>query len=344
MNSRAVEEPLYPDLPIVDSQHHLVDKVSDAVAPVLGVRTFLIDDYVAYIGNDHSVVASVAVEGRAMYRAAGQMELRCVGETEFLNGQAAMAASGLYGPCLVAAGIVGHVDFRIDSKVRKVVEQHVEAAPHRFKGVRQSALWDADPTILGGLFDCGEGLYRDESFLNGFRHFAPLGLIFEAFVLSPQLPDVVALAHDFPDTQIVLNHMGQPVGVGIHSGQLGNDYADWRQCIVRLASCENVVVKLGGLGSYLFGPGSFRADPPASSETLAAEWRPYVEAAIEEFGADRCMFESNRPTDDTGCFGTLCNAYKRMTATCSEDERSNIAGTASRIYRLGIEELVHREI
>lgn len=119
------------------------------------------------------------------------------------------------------------------------------------------------------------------------------------------------------------------------------EYPQWRRDMAKIAACENVAVKLGGLGSYLFGSPVFRAHPSASSVELAQEWRPYVETAVELFGADRCMFESNRPTDDVGSFGTLCNAYKHLTAGCSDDERQLIfAGTARRIYNLDIEELL----
>lgn len=333
------EEALFPDLPVIDSQHHLVDRVSDEIAPVLGLRRFLIDDYVDYLGNAHNVIASIAVEGRAMYRATGPVERRPVGETEFLNGQAAMAASGEYGSCLVGAGIIAHLDFRIGDGIGKLVDAHAAAAPQRLKGFRQSGLWDADPSILGGVSFGGEGLYRQDAFLRGFRQFAKLGYIFDAFVLAPQLGDVIALARQFPDTQIVVGHVGQPIGIGAHAGRMGAEYPQWRSDMATLAACGNVSVKLGGLSSYLTGFDTFRADPPASSERLAADCRPYVEVAVELFGAGRCMFESNRPTDDSGSFGTLCNAYKRITAGCSAGERVAIfAGTAQRIYRLEIEE------
>ncbi|WP_218036168.1 MULTISPECIES: amidohydrolase family protein [Sphingobium] len=334
------EQPLYPDLPVIDSAHHLVDRVSDAIAPVLGLRRFLIDDYLDYLSSGHNVIASVATEGLSMYRATGPEELRCVGETEFLNGQAAMAASGLYGPCLVGAGIIAAIDCRRGDWVPRIVEHQIAAAPQRLKGFRQSALWDADPSILGGIFDCGESLYRQEEFLRGFVHIARSGYAFDAFVLAPKLSDVLFLASRFPDTPIVLNHVGQPIGIGAHDGRMEEEFPQWRRDMAKIAACENVSVKLGGLGSYLLGSSLFRAQPPATSEQLAAQWRPYVETVIDLFGASRCMFESNRPTDDVGSFGTLCNAYKRITAGCSADERRQIfAGTAQRIYHLEIEEL-----
>lgn len=333
------EAPLFPDLPVIDSSHHLVDRVSDAIAPVLGLRRFLIDDYLKYLGTNHNVIASIAVEGRSMYRANGLKEQRCVGETEFLNGQAAMSASGLYGRCQVGAGIIAAIDCRNGDQVQSVIEQQIAAAPRRLRGFRQSALWDADRTILGDIFDCGESLYCQDAFLKGFVHLVRSGYCFDAFVLAPKLSDVRFLASRFPDMQIVLNHVGQPTGVGAHEGRLDEEFVQWRRDMATIAARENVAVKLGGLGSYLLGSNLFRADPPAGSQDMAVQWRPYVETAIELFGAQRCMFESNRPTDDVGDFGTLCNAYKRMTAHCSDNERAEIfAGTARRIYKLEIEE------
>jgi L-fuconolactonase len=115
------------------------------------------------------------------------------------------------------------------------------------------------------------------------------------------------------------------------------EFPAWRKNMVEIAGCPNVTVKMGGLGSFLAGSSTFRQDPPADSETLAAEWRPYAEETIELFGADRVMFESNLPTDGSGLFTSVCNAYKRITAGCSSAERRQIfAGTAADAYRLDL--------
>ena len=52
-----------------------------------------------------------------------------VGETEFVNGIAAMSASGQYGPTRIAAGIVGTVDLRIGDAAADVLDAHIAAAP-----------------------------------------------------------------------------------------------------------------------------------------------------------------------------------------------------------------------
>lgn len=334
MTDDPIETILDASLPVIDSHHHLFDRAGDFLVTVTGYRRFLVDEYVDLLGKAN-VVATVAVEAQAMYRLAGPAQLRSVGETEFLNGQAAMAASGLYGPTRVAAGIVGKADLRLGAHVVEVLEAHCAAAPQRFKGIRQEAMWDADPAVLGGMHDNPQHLYLDDAFRRGFAQLAPLGLSFDAFVLAPQLGDVVDLARTFPETRIVLNHLGQPVGVGAHAGRPEAEYAQWRAHMAQLAACPNVFAKAGGLGAFLFGSPYWRAQPPATSEQLAAEWRPYAEEAVTLFGADRVMFESNLPTDGAGTFTAVCNAYLRITSSCSDAERRDIfAGTASRVYQL----------
>ena len=329
------EEPIDPDIPIVDSHHHLFDEDDGLLAKICDRSRFLVGEYADYVSDGHNVVASIVVEGHTRYRADGPERLRVVGETEFLNDQGAIGASGLRHGVRVAAGIIGGTDLRQGDAVREVLEAHLAVAPNRFKGIRQHALWDADPTIFGDMFDHAAHLYLEDAFRDGFRHLAPLGLSFDALVLAPQLADVAALARSFPETSIVLNHLGHPLGIGAHAGKLEEEYPAWQKDMNDIASCQNVTVKMGGLGSFASGSPTFRADPPASSEVLAAEWRPYAEHTVELFGADRVMFETNVPTDGSGPFNTVCNAYKRIVAGCSEDERRQIfAGTAASVYRL----------
>ncbi|OZC87673.1 hypothetical protein CH272_18885 [Rhodococcus sp. 05-340-1] len=328
------ETPIDPDIAIIDAHHHLFDRPNAIVEMVMRRKRFLIEDYVDYVSDGHNVVASVVVESQSMYRMDGPDKFRTVGQTEFHNGQAAMGASGAYRGIRVADGIVGTIDLR-RSTARETLAAHTEAAPTRFKGIRQEALWDEDPSILAGVFDLGPGLYRDEDFRRGFAYLAPMGLTFDAFVLAPQLSDVADLARAFPETSIVLDHMGHPLGIGRHAGRMEQERPQWERDMRAISECENVTVKMGGLGSFMSGSPTFLADPPANSETLAAEWRPYVETTVDLFGPDRTMFESNVPTDGSGPFANVCNAYQRLTAQYSKPERESIfAGTAARIYQL----------
>jgi predicted TIM-barrel fold metal-dependent hydrolase len=171
----------------------------------------------------------------------------------------------------------------------------------------------------------------------GFARLHPLGLSFDAWMYHTQLGELADLARAFPETPIVLNHVGGSIGIGPYAGHRDEVFAVWRAGIEELARCPNVHVKLGGLGMRLFGFDLHQGDMPPSSEQLAAAWRPYVETCIAAFGANRAMFESNFPVDKGGgSYHVFWNAFKRIAAGCSAAEKAALfSGTASRFYRLG---------
>jgi L-fuconolactonase len=331
------EEILNPTLRIVDPHHHLWDRAIEALAALGGSR-YLLDELLMDLDSGHDVCATVYVEAASMYRADGPSWLRPVGETEFANGVAAMSASGLYGTRRACAGIVSHADLRLGEHIQDVLEAHIRAGGDRFRGIRQGAAWDADPSILGAIGRIGPGLYADRSFRSGFRRLAPLGVSFDAWLLQPQIPDLVDLVRAFPDTQIILDHVGAPLGVGVYSGRRVELFPVWKRSIQALSQCANVAVKLGGLGMPLLGLASYRSNTPATSEQLAVDWKPYVETCIEAFGPNRCMFESNFPVDRGTCsYTVLWNAFKLIAKSYSEDEKTALFnGTAQRVYRLSL--------
>lgn len=340
---------LEPDLPIIDPHHHLWDMRGrfgdDAPPPRHGFEAllrrsphYLLDQLLADLGAGHDVRATVFIECGAMYRAGAPAALAPVGETEFVNGVAAMSASGLYGEARACAGIVGHADLTLGDGVAPVLEAHLAAGGGRFRGVRQSASHDPDPAVLGPLARTPPGLYGGAAFRAGFAHLAAHGLSFDAWLLEPQLPDLIDLADAFPGTTIILDHLGTPLGIGAYAGQRDVRFSDWREKIQALAERPNVVCKIGGLAMPFAGFDSFLAEPAATSEALARDWRPYVETAIAAFGAERCMFESNFPVDAGTCdYATLWNAFKRLAAGASADEKAVLFhDTAKRVYRLEI--------
>jgi predicted TIM-barrel fold metal-dependent hydrolase len=261
-----------------------------------------------------------------------------VGETEFVNGVAAMSASGLYGDLRACAGIVGKADLTLGDGVVEVLEAHVAAGGGRFRGIRNSASFDADEEVLGPLNRVEAGLYGRDDFRAGFKRLAPMGLSFDAWLLEPQLADVIDLARAFPDTAIVLDHVGTPLGRASYEGRLPERFEGWRANIRELAKSSNVTVKLGGLAMAFCNFPSFLAEPRAPSEQLAQEWRPYIETCIEAFGPQRCMFESNFPVDLGSCsYATLWNAFKRIAEDYSADEKTALfSGTAAKVYRLAL--------
>lgn len=345
-----MKEPiLEPDLPIVDPHHHLWDRPAALVAAlpppkhgfehvIRRVPRYLLDELLADMKSGHNVIATVYMECGSMYRSRGPAALRPVGETEFVNGVAAMSASGLYGDVLACAGIVGHADCNLGGAVAEVLEAHMAAGGGRFRGIRQSASSDPDKEVLGPLARQGGGLYLSPKFREGFAQLAPLGLSFDAWMLEPQLPDLIDLARAFPGTQIVLDHVGTPLGIASYAGRREERFPIWRENILKLGALPNVAMKLGGLAMVFPGFASFMSDPPASSEALAAEWKPYIETCIEAFGVERCMFESNFPVDIGSCdYDVLWNAFKLLAKGCSADEKTALfSGTATRIYRLDL--------
>jgi predicted TIM-barrel fold metal-dependent hydrolase len=323
------EEVIDPTRPIVDPHHHLWDR---------GGQRYLIEELAADIGSGHNIVATVYVEARSMYRAGGPEALRPVGEVEFANSAAAMSASGGYGPASICAGIVGHVDLLLGEGARAVLEAEIAAGQGRFRGIRHSSAWDADADVAGMYATRPRGLLLDTAFRKGFACLAPLGLSFDSWLFHPQITELTDLARAFPDTKIVLDHCGGPIGIGSYANRREEIFAGWKASIQEIAKCPNVVIKLGGLAMRLLGYDFHERPMPPSSEDAAAAWRPYIETCIEAFGPERCMFESNFPPDKGQCsYQVIFNAFKRIAAPYSEPEKTALfSKTAADFYRLGL--------
>jgi L-fuconolactonase len=115
-----VEDPLEPGLPICNPHHHLWDFQTGRVAP-----RYLLDAILADVQSGHNVVSTVFIECASMFKADGPEAMRPVGETEFVNGIAAMSASGRYGKVRIAAGIIGTANLRLGDAVAAVLDTHL---------------------------------------------------------------------------------------------------------------------------------------------------------------------------------------------------------------------------
>jgi predicted TIM-barrel fold metal-dependent hydrolase len=318
---------LEPDLPIIDTHHHLWHRPD---------HRYLLDELLGDLRTGHNVVATVFVECHAMYRARGPVELRPVGETEFVAGIAAMSDSGLYGDTRVAAGIVGFADLTLGDRVEPVLEAHIRAGGGRFRGVRHSAAWDASEIIGNSAVATGPHDMRRPDFRAGLARLTALGLSLDAWAFHPQIADTIDLARAVPDTNIIVGHVGGLLGYGPYTGKRDEVFVAWKAGIVELATCENVTMKLGGMMMRLAAYDYGAAPAPPSSAELAGLWRPYLETCIERFGPRRCLFESNFPVEKMGIgYAALWNAFKRIAALASaDDKRALFSGTARRVYRL----------
>lgn len=327
--SQVAEAPLDPGLPIVDAHHHLWK---------LPHETYLLPELLADIAPEaggHNIVATVFAECGAMYRPDGPAELRSLGEVEFANGIAAQSASGAFGPTRVCAAIFGSVDLMLGREAGRVLDAHMARAPERYRGVRPIVAADSKG-VLDPWPSAPAGMMASAAFLDGARELARRGLSLDIWVFHHQLGEVAALARAIPDLAIILDHIGTPLGMGYYADRQAEVFAAWRSGLSEVAACPNVVVKLGGLNMHFNGFGWHERPRPPTSDELAAANGPYYQSAIERFGPDRCMFESNFPMDKRACgYGVLWNAHKKMTQAFSTHEKALMfRDVAMRIYRI----------
>lgn len=320
-----MEEAIEPELPIIDAHHHF----SDHWGGYLG------EDLLGDMRAGHRVKATVYIQCGYGYRSTGPEAFKPVGEVETVVAIAQSLQASQQKDSGVAAGIVGYADLVLGDRVRDVLAELVQAGQGRFRGIRYSAA--RHPAFRHGVLSRAlPDILQDTRFREGFACLERHGLSFDCWTYHPQLDQVVELARAFPRTQIIVNHIGGLLGVGPYKDRRSHARQEWLASITRLASCENAVMKLGGLGTAVFGYDfSGRTTPPSSKE-LADLWAPDFMTCIDLFGADRCMFESNFPVDrSVGSYHVLWNAFKRIAANASADEKAALFhDTAARVYRL----------
>lgn len=320
-----LEPVLEPDLPICDPHHHLWDRPQSR---------YRLEEYIADISSGHNIVSSVYVECESMYLDQGPEAFRPVGETRFANMAAKTAAAEFDRPG-ICAGIVSFADLSLGQAVGAVLDAHLQASP-RFRGIRHCTAWDPDDTIYNAHTNPAEKLLENEKFQEGFSELAKRGLTFDAWIFHRQIPDVISLARAFPETPIILDHLGGPLGIGPYAGRRETVLAEWKASMTKLAEHPNVSVKLGGICMPLNGWGLHRKQEPATSNEIAALTRDYYLHAINCFGVSRCMFESNFPADRPSLsYRVLWNALKRLAAGFTPQEKAALFhDNAVRTYKL----------
>jgi L-fuconolactonase len=271
-----------------------------------------------------------------MYRADGPEEMRPVGEVEFVQGLAAASASGLYGPARAAAAIVGHANLNLAEKVKPVLEALQAASPNRFRGIRHSVTWDPHPEVENTAAHNIPGQLSSDNFREGARVLAQMGLSLEGWPYFPHLPELADFARAVPDLTIILTHIGGLLRVGPYANRDDEVLAKWRCGIAAVAACPNVNIKLGGIGMPRTGFDWHARTRPIGSEGLAQSMAPFMNYCVEQFGPNRCMFESNFPVDKVAySYHVLYNAFKRLSREYSPDERAAMFhDTAVRVYRI----------
>lgn len=326
------DEPILdPGLPIIDAHHHLI------VRPNV---TYLPAEFLADAQGGHNIVASVYVETREFERKDGPEILRPVGEIEFANGAGAMTATGVFGKCHVAAGIIGFADMRLGAAIAPLLDRYLEIAPERFRGVRQILLEFAPdrefPTVIGARPP--EGIMESDGFRPALKELEKRGLPFDVAIFHYQLPKLAKLADEMADMTFVLNHAGIAAGFQLPAEERAVVFREWQTNLREVARRPNVMCKIGGLGMPHWGFGFEDHAGPVGYPDLAEVWAPYVETAIAAFGPERCMMESNFPPDGRSSgYIPLWNAMKHITRDAGTDEKAALFhGTAKRVYRLEV--------
>jgi len=318
------EEVLASRQPIFDCHHHLWDRPEGRYRAA---------ELMADVGAGHDVRASLYVQCRTGYRVDGPETLLPVGEVETV-------LDWTRGQNRFPAGIVAMADLQLGNDVRPVLDALTEAGQARLKGIRNTTAWHADPAVRSNPNPPPDGLLRTEAFRAGAQAVAAHGLSLDIWAYQTQLDEVCALAEAVPDLTVIVDHCGGPLGVGPNNRHDPENFQAWRDALAAVAALPNTRIKIGGFGLGVFGWRYANADLPPHSETLARDWRPWVETCLDLFGPDRAMFESNFPVDK-GQFGyrTLWNAFKVLAAPLTQDERDALFWrTAARSY--GIDEQI----
>lgn len=319
------EEVIDPALPIVDTHQHFYDSQG---------YTYRLDEFLDDVNSGHNVVSTVYVQAYWSYRGEGPEHMRVLGETERVLAMAA-EAERRGTRARVCAGIVGHVELTLGAEAEPVLAAQVELGKGRVKGIRN--ITGRNPHFIASISTPPPfGVMGTDAFHAGFALLDRFGLSYDAWLYHPQIGELVDLARAFPQTPIVLNHLGGPLGLGPYRGRRDEVFAEWHASVRTLATCPNVHMKLGGQGMVLSGFDFHKRAVPPSSEELAAAWGPYILAVIEAFGPGRCMFESNFPPDKNTCsYVTVWNTFKRIVSGATAGEkRALFHDTAARFYRL----------
>ena len=318
------EDIIEPDLPIIDPHHHLWHRPES---------TYLLTELVADVTSGHRVIGTVFAECRSMYRAFGPQYLKPVGETEFVVGIAAMSASGMYGHAKLCSVFFGGVDFLAGEGIGRTIDAHTLRGGGRFRGVRLSCGWDADPGIPN--IAPNPGLLADSRVRDGINLLASRDLSLDVWMYHTQLLELAELLDECPGIVVILDHVGSPILGGSYKHKRDEVFTDWRKSVAEVAKRPNVFVKLGALPIRRPSDESSNSKPPGSID-IAESWRPWIETCIELFGPSRCMFESNFPVQKNWCgYAVVWNAFKRLTTHMSSDEKHDLFyGTARRAYRM----------
>ncbi|MGH7575696.1 MAG: amidohydrolase family protein [Longimicrobiales bacterium] len=200
-------------------------------------------------------------------------------------------------------GVVGWVDLVAPDLLDTLEELSSHA---RFKGVRHIVQSEAD------------GFLENPAFQRGVAALARFGLTYDILIYAHQLPAALEFVARLPGVRFVLDHLAKP---DLRRGEL----EPWATAMGRIAAHPNVCCKLSGL----------------VTEAVWGAWQqrdllPFLDTALEAFGADRLLFGSDWPV----CM--LAASYDAVVETIEQyvqrlgppEQAAILGGNATRVYRL----------
>ncbi len=314
-----VEKAIDPELPICDSHHHLRR---------LEEQRYLAADFLRDASGGHNIKQSVVIQSVVNLQKGPGGGMTPVEETEFVMRE----ISSIKFDIDVAAGFVGFADLTLGNAVAPILESHLAAGKNRFSGIRFIPPRDPGVTETPNT----KSVLSEPKFQEGLANLRKHNLTYELMLRPHMFTELAGLAKKFQDTPIIVDHIGWTGDIGKDEKQRKENIECWKRRMSLLVPCNNVYIKLGGLGIGMFGFGwNKRATPPGSTE-LAEAIVPYYLYCIEQFSVKRCMLESNFPVDkESYSYTNLWNALKRMTKGFSKAELGALFhDTAAQVYRL----------
>ena len=317
--------------------------IPNALVDDLGTVKYMINPYLpADFQQDvkgHNVKAAVFTP----YSWQVKTDVDLAGETQFVEDLYGMKSSSTSHSSAVELGaIVGNAHLENTKDLQALLDNH-QRASHRFRGIRDMIDWCDDPGVLSHAHE--KNMSSNPQWLKGFEVLAKNDLFFDAFVYHHQLPEMDTLAKRFPDTQMILSHMGIPIGAMGPFASYGHSGVDrdriikqWQSGMALLAQNKNVVVKLSGLFMPVLGWGLHNGQANLDNEDIVDRLQPLIDFTIEQFGVERCMFGSHFAPDKASLSYTrLYDLYKRMTQHRSLAEKELLfSKNAKRVYQIAI--------
>jgi L-fuconolactonase len=313
-----VETAIEPEMQICDAHHHLRRPEG---------QSYLSADFLRDAAGGHNIIKTVFVQSITNRLNIPGGGMTPVEETQF----ALQDIANIKTKIKVAAAIIGAADLTTGDAVAPILEAHIAAGNSRFRGIRFMPRWNPDSTQRQSMKD----VLSDKKFQDGFTNLRKYKLVCDMMIGYYHLAELADFAKVFSDVPIIINHLGFPVLKG-NEKEREAIIKEWKAGISTLVPCKNVSLKLGGIGGDMLGFGWQKRTVPPGSVEITGAIAPYFLYCIEQFGANRCMFESNFPVDkESYSYTVIWNAFKRLTKDFSPAERRALfLGTAEKVYRI----------